>query len=125
MKNGKRNHAGKRNYVGLACTFHDPAVAIVDSRGEVRFAEATERFLQKKRAEGCPADDMVHLQRLLREHCEPEADLVLARTWTDRSLGLLRWYRLALGLLNLQHRPRRRREPRPAGARELGFARRA
>ena len=40
----------KRNYVGIACTGHDNAIAIVDSSGEIRFAEAAERYLQVKRA---------------------------------------------------------------------------
>ncbi len=38
----------KRNYIGLACTFHDPALAIVNVRGELVFAEATERPFQTK-----------------------------------------------------------------------------
>ena len=33
-----------RNYIGIACTLHDPALAIVDSSGRVRFAESTERY---------------------------------------------------------------------------------
>ncbi|MGA1474507.1 MAG: hypothetical protein ACO4AI_04930 [Prochlorothrix sp.] len=39
----------KRTYIGLACTNHDPALAIVNSQGEITFAEAAERYLQTKR----------------------------------------------------------------------------
>jgi predicted NodU family carbamoyl transferase len=35
-----------RYTVGLATTFHDPAIAIVGPDGEVLFAEASERYLQ-------------------------------------------------------------------------------
>ena len=34
-----------RYYLGLATTFHDPALAIVGPDGSVLFAEATERYL--------------------------------------------------------------------------------
>ena len=37
-------------YIGIATTFHDPAIAIVDRTGKILFAEATERRLQDKRA---------------------------------------------------------------------------
>ena len=35
------------HYLGLASSFHDPAVALVDSAGCVLFAEATERLETK------------------------------------------------------------------------------
>jgi carbamoyltransferase len=73
-----------RNYVGLACTFHDPALAVVNSRGEVVFAEGTERACQTKRALHCPPDSMSFLDRILRVHQEPGSQLVVARSWSDR-----------------------------------------
>jgi carbamoyltransferase len=42
--------ARQKFYIGLGNTFHDPALAIVNSAGEVLFAEASERYLQNKRA---------------------------------------------------------------------------
>ena len=71
-----------RNYIGLAVTPHDPALAIVNSRGEIVFAEATERYLQNKRAWNCLPDDIVRLEYLLKQYCEPGADLVVATSWT-------------------------------------------
>ncbi len=72
-----------RNYIGLANSFHDGALAIVDSRGEVVFAEATERALQSKRAL-CTTPDLVHhAGEVIREFCEPGAEIVVARSWTD------------------------------------------
>jgi predicted NodU family carbamoyl transferase len=50
------NH--RRFYFGLSTTFHDPALALVNSDGEVIFAEAAERCLKYKRAYG-----LVHINR--------------------------------------------------------------
>ena len=76
-----------RNYVGLATSFHDGAFAIVDSRGEVVFAEATERALQAKRSL-CMAPDLVHhAGEIIRQFCEPGAEIVVARSWTDGPVG--------------------------------------
>lgn len=71
-----------RNYIGLACTFHDPALAVVNSRGEVVFAEGAERPTQTKRALHCMPDSPSYLGQILDKHCEPEADLVAARSWS-------------------------------------------
>lgn len=74
-----------RNYVGLACTGHDNAVAIVDSNGIVRFAEATERHLQSKRALDAPPDRLFHIAEVVETYCEPDSELVLCLTWSQRS----------------------------------------
>ena len=77
----------KRNYIGIASTFHDPALAIVNSRGEVVFAEGSERYLQNKRAINCPADDVNRIGELLSAYCEPNADLVVASTFSGSPLA--------------------------------------
>jgi carbamoyltransferase len=77
-------------YIGLATTFHDPAIAIVGPAGEVRFAEGVERFLQYKRAPGCDADTASRMAELLRAYVEPEADLVVAASWSEASLQRLK-----------------------------------
>jgi carbamoyltransferase len=81
-----------RNYIGLACTFHDPALAIVNSRGEIVFAEATERPYQTKRALRCLPDNVSYLEQVLRKHCEPEAELTVAKSWSLRYPKQLRWF---------------------------------
>ena len=68
-------------YIGIATTFHDPAVAIVDQTGKILFAEATERRLQDKRAVDQRADSFTQMPALLRRFCDPEAELVIATTW--------------------------------------------
>ena len=72
-----------RNYIGLACTFHDPALAVVNSRGEIVFAEATERPYQTKRGLHCPPDSMSYLDNILRTHCESGAELTVAKSWSQ------------------------------------------
>ncbi len=79
----------KQNYVGLSNTLHDPAMAIVDSTGRVLFAEATERYLQNKRSINCPPDFFQHAAKLVRKYCDPDADLVVAQSWSERASGLM------------------------------------
>ena len=71
----------KRNYIGLACTFHDPALAIVDETGNVVFAEGVERYLQFKRGFMCASDTYPRIGELIETYCDPEADLVISRSW--------------------------------------------
>lgn len=71
----------KTYYIGLSVTYHDPALAIIDETGEVLFAEATERFLQNKRALNCPADPLLMIQSVMQQFC-PEADkFVISINW--------------------------------------------
>lgn len=81
-----------RNYVGLACTFHDPALAIVNSRGEVVYAEAAERLYQIKRGLHCPPDTLSYLDRVLGTYCEPDAALTVAKSWSLQHPLQLRTY---------------------------------
>lgn len=79
----------KRYYIGMATTFHDSALSIIGPDGEILFAEATERWLQYKRAFNCEADNFVRVPQLLRQYCDPEADFVFASTWSDNLLGVM------------------------------------
>ncbi len=81
----------KRYYVGLAATFHDPAIAIVNSAGEIVFAEAAERYMQDKRAFNCPPDHFMRGPTLIKQYCEPEAELVVALSWSKAWLRSLRF----------------------------------
>ena len=78
MSNSRR---GRTYYIGLCSTYHDPALAILDDSGRVLFAEATERFLQYKRALNCEPDNPFLVPDLLRQYC-PDADrFVVAGNW--------------------------------------------
>lgn len=83
--------ARKRNYVGIACTMHDSAVAVVDSAGRIVFAESAERHLQYKRAWASIADDPVFVGRVLQEYIEPDAEIVVAKNWSRKTLRLSRF----------------------------------
>lgn len=78
-----------RLYLGLATTFHDPALALVDEQGEVLFAEATERPLGLKRAPNCEPDAADRVAALLRRYAGPEDDLVVATSWSEEFTTLL------------------------------------
>ena len=71
-------------YLGLSTSGHDPALALVDATGQVVFAEATERFLQDKRAWGLAPDHVSHLESALQQSgFDPKGDrLVVATSWT-------------------------------------------
>lgn len=71
----------QRYYIGLATTFHDPAIAIVDSAGKVIFAEATERFLQYKRAPNCEPDPAIYMESVIKRFIPQGSEIVLATTW--------------------------------------------
>jgi carbamoyltransferase len=76
----------------MSSTGHDPAVAIVDPQGQVVFAEATERFLQDKRAWGAMPDQINHIKAVLDKIIaqDSSAQFQLATTWvSDKSaLGI-------------------------------------
>ncbi len=78
-----------RHYVGLAASLHDPAVAILDPAGKPLFVEASERYLQNKRAYHCTPDDLIRIPRLVGEFCTPGAELVIAVSWSDQMLRSL------------------------------------
>jgi carbamoyltransferase len=71
-----------RNYIGLATSFHDSALAILNSSGDVLFAEATERSLQSKRSL-CMVPDILHRTGdLIEAYCERDAEIVVAHSWS-------------------------------------------
>ena len=74
----------KKYYIGLSITYHDPALAIVDEQGKVLFAEATERYLQNKRALNCPADPLLLVQQLLKQYCPDPGAFVIASNWRKK-----------------------------------------
>ena len=79
-----------RFYLGLATTFHDPALALVGPDGTLLFAEATERFLQYKRAPNCEPDAPARIAPLLREFVPPGSEIVVASTWGEQFSGFLK-----------------------------------
>jgi carbamoyltransferase len=71
-------------YIGLSVTYHDSALAIINEEGEVLFAEATERFLQNKRALNCEPDQLFHIPELLTQYCPDPKKIVIAINWLKK-----------------------------------------
>ncbi|WP_411725852.1 carbamoyltransferase [Methyloglobulus sp.] len=71
-------------YIGLSVTYHDSALAIISDAGVVLFAEATERFLQNKRALNCEPDQLFRIPELLEEYCPNPEKFVLAINWRKK-----------------------------------------
>ncbi len=78
----------KKNYIGLSVTPHDPALCILNPDGSVVFAQASERYLQNKRAWHSPADDLFFVRKLIEEHCDPSNELVISLSWGKRYLKI-------------------------------------
>ena len=74
----------KKFYIGLSITYHDPALAIIDDQGNVLFAEATERYLQNKRALNCEADPLLRVKALIDEYCPSPDEIVIAINWQKK-----------------------------------------
>lgn len=75
--------------IGLATTFHDPAIAIIGPDGEVLFAEATERYLQYKRAPNCEPDSAPRTEGLLKRYIPEGAEIRIATSWGEDFTGFL------------------------------------
>ncbi|CAO4148733.1 Carbamoyltransferase [Methylorubrum thiocyanatum] len=79
-----------RTYLGLATTFHDPALALVGPDGTVLFAEAAERYLQYKRAPNCEPDPGTRMAGLLKRHVPEGTELVVATSWGEQFSDFLK-----------------------------------
>lgn len=71
-------------YLGLSTSGRDPTLTLVDSAGYLVFAEATERFVQQKRAWGIMPDHASHLEQALGAigFDQDHDRLVVASSWS-------------------------------------------
>jgi carbamoyltransferase len=83
---GYGDHVSKKNYIGLSITPHDPAICILSPEGEILFAQASERYLQNKRAWHSPADDLFFVRKLIETYCDPKNELVISLSWEKKYL---------------------------------------
>lgn len=88
-----------KNYIGLATTFHEPAIAILSEDGDILFAEGCERFLQDKLAIGCAPDHVFRITELIDTYCDPEGEFIVGSSWS-RKMHLLLRGGFAIGLIN-------------------------
>lgn len=77
-------------YLGFSTSGHDPSFALVDDQGTVLFAEASERFLQDKRAWGACPDHVYHLQNTLSalNIDLQQARFVVATSWGQTKVNV-------------------------------------
>ena len=78
----QKNPARKKYYIGLSCTFHDPAIAIINEAGEILYAEAVERFIQSKRAAGVLCDDKNLVDELIKKYCADGKEFIICYSWS-------------------------------------------
>ncbi len=97
-------------YIGIAATFHDPSITVMDETGTILFAESTERHLQKKRAMGCAADAVVWIDSIIKKYCDADAEFHIATTWSHSYSRMLRM----LNTFGLLHK-------KPTGIINYGF----
>ncbi len=71
-------------YIGLSVTYHDSALSIVDEQGEILFAEATERYLQYKRALNCEPDSVLRMTDLIHRYCNSASEISVAFNWNRK-----------------------------------------
>jgi carbamoyltransferase len=96
----------QKYYIGLGNTYHDPAIAVVNSDGEVLFAEASERPLQQKRAFCSAADLREVVRRILKDYCDPHAEFVVVKPWSRKMQNFMDLMG-SLGATNHERIPRR------------------
>lgn len=86
-------------YIGLCCSAHDSAVAIIDKTGKVIFAEASERNLQLKRALNCIPDNYPFISKLINDHVDKTEDVVISKNWSSSHQNNIRMARLGLNII--------------------------
>lgn len=75
-------------YIGLSTSGHDPALALADEKGNIIFAEATERFIQQKRAWGICPDHPDLIRQVISENCNPNATFFMSKSWSKTKQNL-------------------------------------
>lgn len=93
----------RKYYIGLACTYHDPAIAIIDTEGKILFAEATERSIQSKRASGIVCDEINNAIYLIKKYCPDGEEFVISYSWSKSYLYKL-IFQSSFGVLRFKNR---------------------
>ncbi len=82
-------------YFGFSSSQHDPAIAVVNSNGELIFAEANERSLKNKRAWNSVPDSLGSVDHVLDKYSDKK-NIVAGLSWSDKSL---KWSPLILWMI--------------------------
>lgn len=90
-------------YIGVACTFHDSGISILNEAGEILFAEATERYIQNKRAPGIICDERTYFTDLVRKFCPDGREFVISYSWSKSYFNKLK-LQANTGILGIKKR---------------------
>jgi len=82
-------------YFGFSSSQHDPAIAVVNSNGELIFAESNERSLKNKRAWNTVPDSLGSVDHVLDTYLDNK-NIVAGLSWSDKSL---KWSPLILWMI--------------------------
>lgn len=82
-------------YFGFSSSQHDPAIAVMNSNGELIFAEANERSLKNKRAWNSVPDSLGSVDYVLDAYLDNK-NIVAGLSWSDKSL---KWSPLILWMI--------------------------
>jgi carbamoyltransferase len=74
---------GDNMYLGIACTGHDNALALVDEHGKVLYAQASERDYQSKQAFGLVADQPRKVAKLIKQFAPDCTRVTICKSWPD------------------------------------------
>ncbi len=94
-----------KTYLGICCSAHDPAIAIINNAGELIYAEAAERILQYKRGINTIADHYPFIAELLKQYVPDESLLYMAKSWSKPHHRNIRLARIGLPLIAPLARP--------------------
>ncbi|WP_119393933.1 carbamoyltransferase family protein [Salinibius halmophilus] len=68
-------------YLGISCTGHDNALALVDKNGKVLYAQAAERDTQSKQGFSLAPDQPHKLAKLLKRYAPDITELTICKSW--------------------------------------------
>ena len=94
------NFLPAKYYIGLSADFHDSAIALVNEHGVIVFAEATERYLQSKRALSSSVDNIFYMKLILEKY--PVSDYEVAINWTSYN-GLYKYLKQAVVVYSIKN----------------------
>ncbi len=72
-------------YLGISCTGHDNALALVDDNGKVLYAQASERDYQSKQAFGLVADQPRKVASLIKRFAPDTTSITICKSWPENT----------------------------------------
>ncbi|SKA66819.1 carbamoyltransferase family protein [Enterovibrio nigricans] len=70
-------------YLGISCTGHDNALALVNSNGQVLYAQAVERDTQTKQGFSLAPDQPHKIIRLIKQYAPEATQLTICKSWPE------------------------------------------